>query len=534
MIKTAKKIIGGFAEVQQLQARSQGMGFIESRLAQQLNSAALAKVITGAFGISGVSKEDKKAARETLKKKYGVDPDVEAGFGTGFGLGGGGGGTSSKRVIRKIEELKKLIVGMAESMTAITKKTDAIGEQNNQILQSLQGRVREQVGQIMGAAPVTSGGNDLPYETEQSEGGIITEKETLKEVVREAVVEKPVSAEEPKSESSSQSPQETPGDDGKSAPTAVPKSVSEKSTSIFQKGMDIVRKKYPILGAIMPTAGGESNDTPTASAPSALSEVKGDIGSLQPALQGIAEKKPVSSQIEPDELQMLLKDALKDAFEEIKNENPDLFKSEGDGGGGLLGSLAGSLLGRAAGGIAGKTAAKTAAKTGGKAVGKAVLKSALKKIPIVGAIAGLGFAASRAMSGDWTGAAMEAGSGLAGTVPGIGTAASVGIDAALAARDAGVMGGAVPPKPEPELSTAVPTSSGAEIIEMNRRIQSGEVSVRSTPNGTPIVQRIVNNNMMPKSEKKDNIEVGNKESTFNRLLAQDFDHPSTYSNFNMG
>jgi hypothetical protein len=532
MIKAAKKIIGGFAEVQQLQARSQGMGFIESRIAQQLNSAALAKVITGAFGIQGVSKEDKKLARQTLKKKYNVDPDVESGFGTGFGLGSRGG-TSSKRVLRKIEELKKLIVGMAESMTAITKKTDAIGEQNNQILQSLQGRVREQVGQIMGAAPVASGGDDLPYGTEKSEGGIITTKENLKEVVREVVVEKPVTAEESKDETPSDQPSERSSDNTEqTAPTAIPKAAAEKSSSIFEKGMDIVRKKYPILSAIMPKTGGESGATPSTTTP--LSEVKGDVGSLQPALEGIAEKKPVSSQIEPDELQTLLKDALKDAFEEIKSENPELFKSEDGGGGGLLGSIAGSLLGRGVGSAAGKTAGKTAAKIGGKAVGKAVLKSALKKIPIVGAIAGLGFAASRAMAGDWTGAAMEAGSGLAGTVPGIGTTASVGIDAALAARDAGVMGGSVPPKPEPELSTAVPTSSGAEIIEMNRRIQSGEVSVRSTPNGTPIVQRIVNNNMMPKKEKKDNIEVGNKESTFNRLLAQDFDHPSTYSNFNMG
>jgi hypothetical protein len=82
---------------------------------------------------------------------------------------------------------------------------------------------------------------------------------------------------------------------------------------------------------------------------------------------------------------------------------------------------------RAGGGGAGKAA--------GKGILKGLGKSFLKKIPIIGAIAGLGFAASRALEGDWAGAGLEAASGLAGTIPGVGTAASVGIDAALAARD---------------------------------------------------------------------------------------------------
>lgn len=69
---------------------------------------------------------------------------------------------------------------------------------------------------------------------------------------------------------------------------------------------------------------------------------------------------------------------------------------------------------------------------------KGLGKSVLKKIPVIGALAGLGFGASRALSGDFTGAAMEVGSGLAGTIPGLGTAASVGLDAALMARDEGM------------------------------------------------------------------------------------------------
>ncbi len=79
----------------------------------------------------------------------------------------------------------------------------------------------------------------------------------------------------------------------------------------------------------------------------------------------------------------------------------------------------------------GKTLAKQAAKTGGKSFGK----SLLKKVPIVGALAGIGFGISRAMNGDMLGAGLEIASGIAGTFPGIGTAASVAIDAGLAARD---------------------------------------------------------------------------------------------------
>jgi len=88
---------------------------------------------------------------------------------------------------------------------------------------------------------------------------------------------------------------------------------------------------------------------------------------------------------------------------------------------------------------AGKGIAKATSKIGGKAVAKigakAVGKSLLKKIPIIGAVAGLGFGAMRALQGDFAGAAGEVASGVASTLPGLGTAASVAIDAGLAARD---------------------------------------------------------------------------------------------------
>lgn len=71
----------------------------------------------------------------------------------------------------------------------------------------------------------------------------------------------------------------------------------------------------------------------------------------------------------------------------------------------------------------------------GKGLGKGIGKSLLKKIPGVSILAGLAFGAGRAMEGDWLGALGELGSGVAGTIPGLGTLASTGIDAALIARD---------------------------------------------------------------------------------------------------
>lgn len=86
----------------------------------------------------------------------------------------------------------------------------------------------------------------------------------------------------------------------------------------------------------------------------------------------------------------------------------------------------------------GTAAAKAAGTTTGavaKTAGKTAGKVALKKIPIIGAGVGLALAANRAMAGDWVGAGMEASSGLMSMVPGLGTAASLGMDAAIIARD---------------------------------------------------------------------------------------------------
>lgn len=98
-------------------------------------------------------------------------------------------------------------------------------------------------------------------------------------------------------------------------------------------------------------------------------------------------------------------------------------------------AIGGKKGAKAASKIGSKFFGKGVAKAAGKGIAKGVGKSLVKKIPIVGALAGIGFGVQRAMSGDWLGAAGEVASGLASTVPGAGTAVSAGIDAALIGKD---------------------------------------------------------------------------------------------------
>ena len=103
-----------------------------------------------------------------------------------------------------------------------------------------------------------------------------------------------------------------------------------------------------------------------------------------------------------------------------------------------VGTKAGkALLKKGAKKIAAKVGGKAIAKVGAKALGKGLLK----KIPFVGMGAGLLFAGQRLMKGDFKGAMLEAASGIASTIPGVGTAVSIGLDATLAAKDMGVLPG---------------------------------------------------------------------------------------------
>lgn len=120
-----------------------------------------------------------------------------------------------------------------------------------------------------------------------------------------------------------------------------------------------------------------------------------------------------------------------------------LVKAVGKRGAQRVGTrLAAKYGGKAAAKTVGKYGARTAAKVGLGGAAKigagAIAKSAGKKIPLVGLGLGAIFAAQRALEGDFVGAGLELASGAASTVPGIGTAGSIGIDAALAARDMGM------------------------------------------------------------------------------------------------
>ena len=82
---------------------------------------------------------------------------------------------------------------------------------------------------------------------------------------------------------------------------------------------------------------------------------------------------------------------------------------------------------------------KTVAKEGGEQAletgSKLLVKNTVGKIPIASAVLGTGLAVKELMEGDVLGAIGEFTSGLAATIPGYGTAASVAIDAALLGRD---------------------------------------------------------------------------------------------------
>lgn len=136
---------------------------------------------------------------------------------------------------------------------------------------------------------------------------------------------------------------------------------------------------------------------------------------------------------------------------------------------------------------AAKTVGKTAAKTVGKTAGKAVGKSLLKKIPGLSLGAGCFFAWQRIKDKDYLGAVGEVVSGICGCIPGLGTAASVGIDAALGARDISRA------SKQAEMPAAVPDRadvSGRQTPsnDLNRRILLEKRGIIQAPRNTPAVR----------------------------------------------
>ena len=146
----------------------------------------------------------------------------------------------------------------------------------------------------------------------------------------------------------------------------------------------------------------------------------------------------------------------------------DKITAPAKGVGAKISGLASRVTGKGAASVAAKGAA-TAGKTAGKGLGK----SLLKKIPGVGLLAGLGFGAQRAFSGDFSGAGLEVLSGLTSIVPGFGTAASMAIDGGLMAKDMGAFDGkegAVPEVPVEDRKADLQ----AKIAEAKDRISRSE------------------------------------------------------------
>ena len=85
--------------------------------------------------------------------------------------------------------------------------------------------------------------------------------------------------------------------------------------------------------------------------------------------------------------------------------------------------------------VGSKKVAESATKIGATSLLKGGAKLGGKLIPGLGLAMGIGFGAKRAMNGDYTGAGLELLSGLASTIPGIGTATSLAIQGGLIARD---------------------------------------------------------------------------------------------------
>lgn len=164
-----------------------------------------------------------------------------------------------------------------------------------------------------------------------------------------------------------------------------------------------------------------------------------------------------------------------------------------------------------------KAGEKVAEKSLGKAGAKGLGKSLLKKLPGIGLLAGIGFAASRLMDGDIVGAGMEAASGALSVVPGIGTAASVGVDAALAARDSGVFDSDIEKAEQTtrEMQTAAVEKGKQTQQEIAAREKAGG-SNTSTPASTSTVINNVNNSKTTVSQIRP--PTRNAEPTFNNRL----------------
>ena len=135
-----------------------------------------------------------------------------------------------------------------------------------------------------------------------------------------------------------------------------------------------------------------------------------------------------------------------------------------------------------------EAAAATAAKVAGQAA-PGMLAKAARFIPGVGLVAGGYDAYKRAQAGDYTGAALSAGAGLAGLVPGLGTTVATGLIGAQMGRDYAKTGSVLPdydemgkaaqkgqaptPAPQPNRKTGV----ASPVTQMQSELQKAGATI---------------------------------------------------------
>ena len=167
--------------------------------------------------------------------------------------------------------------------------------------------------------------------------------------------------------------------------------------------------------------------------------VKGWVSKAVDFVVGLAKKigKWVMSGLSyilPDKVMKVLETGVSKLTEGVSNiseklSNAKLFKSSGA-----------------------EVAQKGAEKVTEKAATKGAFRAGLKALPVLGLGAGIFFGVKEALRGNWLGAGLELSSGLAGSIPGVGTAAELGLSAAAIAQESSF------DDEEESTATPVPTS----------------------------------------------------------------------------
>jgi len=285
------------------------------------------------------------------------------------------------------------------------------------------------------------------------------------------------------------------------------------------------------------------------------------IGDLQTSLA--EREKYTILGVEPDEQEVIMANAMKkaldktlyNALKDVFDKNPELLS-----GGGLLNLLpigAGARV--AAAGAATTTAATTAATAaGGAAAGAGAAKTGILSklatavsVPVLGALAatgaifggidyGLKQSGDKAIRNISKGSAQDIATAI--QVPKYGPYTlqeleRMAVDDPLLRTKldkAKQLAGIVKLSTKPDLALSQPERTmGQQIVDQNqKRIEIQSADSVEIPAQT--VTNVTNNSVIPIPSGKKSIEVHNNENTFNRLLAQEFDHPSTYASMNMG